>query len=148
MKTVQSILKKFDYSQQIKSDEWKKFSKSVRDIRHVCECCRIGTSPLQVHHLFYEQTRDLWDYKNEEVVVLCRDCHEKIHVELQVFRTHVFRYLSPANFKLLNGALSVALTQYSPIIFLHALLEFVGNERLVYNHAKAYGFKNSKGDLK
>jgi hypothetical protein len=148
MKTVKQIIKSNSYANQLDSEPWKKFSRSIRSLRDVCECCRQKHGPLQVHHLFYDPQRQPWEYTNEEVMVLCKACHDGIHQELQSFRKYVFRYLNPSNFALLNASLAVGLTKYKPVIFVHAMAEFVANERLVDNHAKSYGFKNSKGDIK
>ena len=34
---------------------------------------------LNVHHKIYYKNRKLWDYKDEELVTLCEDCHHYIH---------------------------------------------------------------------
>ena len=144
MKSVKIILNQSGYGKQIQSEKWIQFSKQIRSLRDVCECCRQGDRQLQVHHLFYDPARDLWDYTNEELVVLCDTCHRDLHESLKEFRKHVFRYLTPRTLQVLNGALEVGLTRYNPLLYVHALAEFTGNEPLVNNHARAFGAKNSK----
>ena len=34
---------------------------------------------LNVHHKVYYRNRKLWDYKDDELVTLCEDCHHYIH---------------------------------------------------------------------
>lgn len=147
MKTVSQIINNSSYLAKLAAPEWKKFSAETRRLRDVCESC--GTKEnLQVHHLFYDASRELWEYSNEDVCVLCDTCHKEMHAQLQKFRRFVFRYLNPRTFQILNGALAVGLTHYKPLIFVHALAEFTGNENLVNNHAKAFGYKDAKGNFK
>lgn len=139
MKSIKQILSRSSYSEQINSDEWRSFAKGIRRDRNYCECCRRSDIQLQVHHIFYDFDRKLWEYEAGEVMVLCVGCHQSITDELKQFRKHVFKYFNGPTLKILNGALAVAMTQYDPAVFVHALAEFVGNQRLVENHAKAWG---------
>ncbi len=141
MKNIGEILSSSSYAEQINDSRWRDFASSIRRNRNFCECCRRSDVVLQVHHLFYDFNRKLWEYDNGDVIVLCKSCHDEIHAELKTFRKHVFRYLSGRTFKILNGALAVGLTQYDPLVFVHALAEFVSNVGLVNNHAKAWGMK-------
>lgn len=141
MKSIRQILNSSSYSEQINSDQWRDFARNIRRERNFCECCKRGDVSLQVHHIFYDFDRKLWEYGAGEVMVLCVECHQSITTELRQFRKHVFKYFSGPNLKILNGALAVAMTQYDPAVFVHALAEFVGNSRLVENHAKAWGMK-------
>lgn len=138
MKSLSDILSGNSYKQQVGSSQWRNFAAAVRSKRKACECCRRSDVELHVHHLFYDFKKNLWEYDDDEVIVLCRGCHEEIHEQLKKFRKFVFRYLNGQTFQVLNGALAVALTQYNPIIFTHALAEFVSNPRLVQNHADAW----------
>ncbi len=139
MKSIGQILNNSSYLNQLTDERWSSFSSSIRASRKFCECCRRADVELQVHHLFYDFDRKLWEYGQDEVVVLCSGCHKEIHEQLKSFRKHVFKYLNGQSFKILNGALAVGLTQYDPLVFVHALAEFSGNKRLVENHARAWG---------
>ena len=138
MKSIGEIFGSTSYASQIKDERWTAFAAGIRKQRNFCECCRRSGIVLQVHHLFYEFNRNLWDYDGDEVIVLCESCHKDIHEQLKQFRKHVFRYLNGQSFKVLNGALAVGLTTYDPLTFCHALAEFVSNKRLVENHARAW----------
>ena len=67
------------YYEQLETKEWKDFRKLVFASRgKVCEMCGAKTN-LQVHHPKYVFGRKAWEYPLNEVVVLCRNCHEHIH---------------------------------------------------------------------
>jgi len=34
---------------------------------------------LNVHHICYRRGKEPWEYKNEELVTLCPECHKKTH---------------------------------------------------------------------
>ncbi len=145
MKTIGNILSAGNsYSDQINDDRWREFSQRVRSSRNFCECCKRADVTLQVHHLFYDFERKLWEYSDGEVVVLCQACHHEIHEGLKVFRKHIFRHLNGRTIKVLNAALAVGLTQYDSDLFIYALAEFATNKRLVENHARAWGERKEK----
>lgn len=118
--------------------EWQRFRQRIIRNRRCCECCKQSGKVLQVHHVFYDWQRRIWEYEDHEVIVLCEACHKELHKCLSDFRSYVFRHLKPQSFRVLNGALSVALKKYDDLQFCHALAEFVSNSRLVENHAKAW----------
>lgn len=144
MISIGEILGKNTYQSQIASDEWKSFSSLIRSHRNFCECCRQGNKTLQVHHLFYEPGRKLWEYSDGEVLVLCRECHQQLHDELKIFRKVVFRRLSPRMFHLVNGALLEGLSTCDPLTFCHAFAEFAKNKRLIENHARVFTDKTAQ----
>jgi hypothetical protein len=120
------------------SDEWWAFAKEVRENHPFCAYCRRADVKLNVHHIFYDWNRKLWEYEPDEVMVLCESCHKEMHEQLYAFRKHVFKKLTPQAFRVINGALAVAVEQYDPLVFAHALCEFVSNDHLVNNHANAW----------
>ena len=62
---------------------WRRKSNEIleRD-NYTCRCCKSKTIQLHAHHLYYEKDLLLWDYDNEALVTLCKDCHAAIHFEL------------------------------------------------------------------
>lgn len=64
-----------DYERYLQSDHWRDLKRRAFEI-HGCVCMLCGKLPVDGHHLVY---RDLYDVKPEEVVPLCRACHEKVH---------------------------------------------------------------------
>ena len=74
---------KEEYERLLKSDYWKGYSYSlIKERNFTCEDCGRSfpneRNKLQVHHLVYRDINP-WSYKPEEVVVLCKECHQKRH---------------------------------------------------------------------
>ena len=73
------IPKYLPYYEQLETKEWKDFRKLVFASRgKVCEMCGAKTN-LQVHHPKYKFGHKAWEYTCNEVMVLCKKCHEKVH---------------------------------------------------------------------
>lgn len=67
------------YAEQLKDDRWKAFRCFVFAVRgRKCEICGCRRS-LQVHHLWYFKNHNAWEYTVNQVMVLCRNCHAKMH---------------------------------------------------------------------
>lgn len=67
------------YSEQLTDEKWLAFRKFVFVVRgKKCEQCG-STNFLQVHHPKYKSGRKAWEYTCNEVIVLCKCCHEKVH---------------------------------------------------------------------
>lgn len=128
------------YREQLKSEQWKDFSNRIRESYHgACAICRRTDVATQVHHKFYEFERNLWEYDASEVILLCTGCHAALHKELMEFRKSVMGLLRPEEFRVLNGALRIALEKYDPLTFVHALAEFVSSPGLVKRYAESFG---------
>lgn len=67
------------YRDYLKSQEWAiKRAKVMRRANYRCEGC--GDKPAaEVHHLTYEHVTQEFLF---ELVALCGDCHERIHIKL------------------------------------------------------------------
>lgn len=67
------------YENLLKDKRWKEFRLKVLSERgNKCECCG-GTDVLQIHHTFYIRGKMPWEYEINDMRVLCRTCHQKIH---------------------------------------------------------------------
>ena len=67
------------YDEQVHDARWKAFRTFVFAVRgKKCEMCG-GTNILQIHHPKYKSGRLAWEYTCNEVIVVCSDCHKKIH---------------------------------------------------------------------
>jgi hypothetical protein len=66
------------YQQKLRDPRWQKKRLEVfeRD-EWACQQCFDSKSTLHVHHFYYEQGKDPWDYAMEALVTLCADCHEE-----------------------------------------------------------------------
>lgn len=67
------------YNEQLKDPRWKAFRWFIRKVRgEKCEICG-STQTLQVHHTHYNSNCMAWEYTCKDVLILCRECHMKIH---------------------------------------------------------------------
>jgi hypothetical protein len=74
---------KEEYENLLQSDYWKGYSYSlIKERNFTCEDCGRSfpnmRNMLQVHHLVYRDANP-WSYKPEELIVLCKECHQKRH---------------------------------------------------------------------
>ena len=71
--------KRMSYEEQLKDKRWLSFRRFIFDVRgSKCEKCG-STTHLQVHHNHYIKGRSAWEYTCNDVMVVCRKCHRKIH---------------------------------------------------------------------
>lgn len=70
------------YSDDIKNGQWQKLRLEImhRD-KFKCLSC-FSQNDLNVHHLYYENGKKIWEYEPESLVTLCQTCHEKLHKDL------------------------------------------------------------------
>lgn len=67
------------YDKQLETKEWRAFRRFIFEVRgHKCEKCGT-THNLQIHHPKYKTGHLAWEYTCNDVIVVCRDCHKKIH---------------------------------------------------------------------
>lgn len=69
---------KYDYIKEGASVEWQKKVDEIRQRdNYTCQVCGAQDKQVQVHHTWYNQNLHYWEYPNEQLITLCRDCHEK-----------------------------------------------------------------------
>ena len=69
----------WDYYKDLKALEWKSKRLKILD-RDGYKCVRCGsTKNLQVHHIKYLFGHKPWEYSDELLITLCRECHYKEH---------------------------------------------------------------------
>lgn len=138
MKKIGEILKSGPYAEKMKDERWIFFAQGVRGRKgNFCQICKRGNIPTQVHHPFYEE-REPWDYEDTDVMLLCFTCHKELHDELKRFRKFVFKKLTSQSLRVLNGALTVGLDIYDPLVLAHALAEFVSTPGMIQRFAAAW----------
>jgi len=71
------------YLEQLRDPRWQKRRLEIleRD-EFQCQNCGSEDSELQIHHLAYRQNTAPWDYENNELITLCKDCHSENTKEL------------------------------------------------------------------
>ena len=75
-----------EYRELLLLPEWREFRKKfIDESGGKCEKCDTEGSadnPLEVHHKKYIDGRKPWEYSEDELMVLCKRCHEKLHHNL------------------------------------------------------------------
>lgn len=67
------------YNRLLEDKRWKEFRLKVMSERgNKCECCG-GTHILQIHHTFYISGKMPCEYNINDMRVLCKKCHQRIH---------------------------------------------------------------------
>jgi hypothetical protein len=65
------------YSEYLKSDEWKQITKAKREeAGNKCQLCNNGNFTLHVHHRTYD---NIFHESLSDLIVLCENCHAKFH---------------------------------------------------------------------
>lgn len=66
------------YQKKLLDPRWQKKRLEILE-RDKWECfwCGDKTSTLHVHHLYYMQEQEPWDYPVDALVTLCAECHEE-----------------------------------------------------------------------
>ena len=67
------------YSDKLKSPKWQKKRLQIlnRD-RFTCKLCKDTETTLHVHHKYYVDNCEPWEYPNTALVTLCEHCHKEI----------------------------------------------------------------------
>ena len=83
LKEIESHKRKEYYNRLLEDKRWKEFRLKVLSERgDKCECCG-GTHILQIHHTFYISGKMPWEYDINDMRVLCKKCHQRIHNIIQ-----------------------------------------------------------------
>lgn len=70
--------KKQTYAELLKDPRWqKKRSEIMRRDNFTCQHCGSTDKELHVHHRMYRKGANPWEYGNDELVTLCKNCHER-----------------------------------------------------------------------
>ncbi len=74
-----------DYAEKLKDPKWKdKRLEILKRDGYLCLCChfnhKVQPYKLHVHHLRYLPNREPWEYRDEDLITLCYDCHKMAHM--------------------------------------------------------------------
>ncbi len=69
---------KKEYLKKLKDPRWQKRRLKIfeRD-EWACQICFDTETTLKVHHRFYENDKEPWEYPEEALVTLCEECHRE-----------------------------------------------------------------------
>ncbi len=71
-----------DHDEQLKDPRWESFKWRMRNkVNSTCQVCNRKRRNLQIHHKLYIEDKNLWDYPNRFLKVMCCDCHEDWHLK-------------------------------------------------------------------
>ena len=73
---------------QYQSPKWQKRKSEIMALHDFrCQnCMSEGEDQLHVHHVTYENDRNLWEYGDNELLCLCSECHSKVHQTIEAAR--------------------------------------------------------------
>jgi hypothetical protein len=75
------------YWEKLQDPRWQKKRLQVMENAHfACELCGNAEETLNVHHKQYFKGREPWEYDPNELVCLCKDCHEVAHDYMENFK--------------------------------------------------------------
>jgi len=98
-------MSKLTFAEQIKHPEWQKRRLHMLEAADwECTHCGSKEASLNVHHRRYVKGRLYWEYSDEELQVLCQDCHEKEHANIELMHRLLTASASEVGF----GVASVA----------------------------------------
>ena len=70
---------KIQHDKDLASPQWKRKREKVFE-RYGRQCVICGkTHNLQIHHLVYRKGRHAWEYDVDELIPLCKKCHNEVH---------------------------------------------------------------------
>lgn len=74
------------YTEKLKSPKWQRKRLEIlqRD-NFTCTKCKSASETLHVHHRWYEENTEVWDYPDIVYQTLCEKCHKNTNPELKLF---------------------------------------------------------------
>lgn len=91
-----AVLRSLEYAEYLTTPEWQETrGVALREAGYRCDDCR-SRQHLDVHHLTYER---LGCERLEDLQVLCRDCHEDRHADLDPKRYADFQRQAPEDWR-------------------------------------------------
>ncbi len=68
------------YAEQLRHPRWQRRRlERLNKADFRCEKCSVDDRPLHVHHKAYRNGAAPWEYADDELLVLCEDCHRDEH---------------------------------------------------------------------
>lgn len=68
------------YSRKLLDTRWKAKRLALFAARGTaCEACGVNGAATTVHHMKYEDELEPWEYSDSDYLLVCRDCHKRIH---------------------------------------------------------------------
>lgn len=86
------------YKEQLLDNRWKLKRDSIlkRDEKQ-CQHCE-SSKNLQVHHKYYKHDLMAWQYPDEALITLCKNCHQEEEEKLRELSSTIFMSLRKCGF--------------------------------------------------
>lgn len=85
-------MSKKTYAEKLLDPRWQKRRLEALSLSNFsCECCFDGTKTLHVHHKHYIKDREVWEYEDSQLAVLCHECHKLQHNRKERFEDLIAR---------------------------------------------------------
>lgn len=66
------------YAEKLRDPRWQRRKSEVqRKADFTCEDCGSKTATLEVHHCLYIIGREPWEYDDDLLMLVCRECHPR-----------------------------------------------------------------------
>lgn len=89
----------------LKSEEWQTVRvEALARTDAVCQICGFRSIHNDAHHVHYPDS--VWDTKQEDLVILCRKCHELMHEILEIIPKQKERQDSFRNFRIISESVA------------------------------------------
>ncbi|CAB5238309.1 HNHc domain containing protein [uncultured Caudovirales phage] len=80
------------YAEKLLDPRWqKKRLEVLNNANFQCEICGDKESTLHVHHKHYIKGREVWEYDNQQLISLCKECHKGQHDDDEKFHDLIAR---------------------------------------------------------
>jgi len=94
---------KMSYAEKLRDPRWqRKRLEALESANWECDHCEESQKTLSVHHKFYVNGREPWDYSIRQLEVLCDDCHREAG-DFQRNALSLFAFLSRQEMEHLTG---------------------------------------------
>lgn len=75
------------YWEKLQDPRWQKKRLEVMEkCEFSCQLCGENQKTLNVHHKEYFKGFEPWEYEENQLIVLCKDCHENQHSEVDLYK--------------------------------------------------------------
>ncbi len=94
------------YAEALQSPKWQKVRLRIfeRD-EYTCQCCDATDKTLTIHHTYYEYGLEPWEYPDDSLHTLCKECHKK-YQELYRLQKRLLGRISLSGIERVCGYLS------------------------------------------
>lgn len=81
---------KSEYFNKLKDPRWqaKRLFIFERD-KFECVSCGSKDKTLTVHHNYYEQNKNPWEYPDDSLMTLCEDCHKEAQITTKLLKESI-----------------------------------------------------------